>query len=484
MSLPRLEPFTTADGLFFQESAPWTPVIAGWSLLPNNGGWTHLAQIVTNRVCITSSTVGIWVFDSANSYNADQYAQGVIHFTSSPNYVGVSVRNDTSDPNGTSSNAKKQLYYFEVSPTTGDRYFAKKVAGTETQLGDSLVTVADSDLIRIEASGTTITCKINGSTIFTVTDSSLSSGAAGWGGEGNGATSMFLDDWEGGNLGPAGTPFIPMEFPNPRGKFINPVRGDVLGMSSAIRDSIVQAPLPPGASVEWNPPRAKPYPTELRTFLSFYVIDNSQPFSTTEWPNPSLKRRASTGDMVPLTALNIATAIVTPPIGQSDMGRPQPPGLNRDLRGYVDASEFWMLKDTMFGAQGEPLTPMPEPLPRVKGVTIDLKTWVQNLLLSTLNLPVFAPRVMHDWPVPRVQFYSPALRTWTQSPSLLLKDKIYGAAGEVPAYDWPLPKIGRRIHGDQWVQNLLESTLTPPPAFKPWWAANTNRAIGPLIEPR
>lgn len=376
--------------------------------------------------------------------------------------------------------------------------FTAGAAGSTTVAANTWTRIAMSWVI---TSGSNWTCKvyINGALEFTRTQADatltqtgtseiagvLSSIGAGV----SEAMTVWLDDFyvdAGTDLADplAGTPFVPMEFPNPKGKFAYPLRGDVWGMSSPLRDSIVTAPIPPGASVEWNPPRSKPYPVELRTFLSFYVIDNSQPFSTTEWPNPSLKRRASTGDMGPLTALNIATAIVTPPIGQSDMGRPQPPGLNRDLRGYTDASEFWMLKDTMFGAQGEPLTPMPEPLPRVKGVTIDLKTWVQNLLLSTLNLPVFAPRVMHDWPVPRVQFYSPALRTWTQSPSLLLKDKIYGAAGEVPAYDWPLPKIGRRVHGDQWVQNLLESTLTPPPAFKPWWAANTNRAVGPLIEPR
>lgn len=240
------------------------------------------------------------------------------------------------------------------------------------------------------------------------------------------------------------------------------VAGDVWGMPSVIRDSIVSAPIPPGGSVEWNPPRAKPYPLDLRTFINYYVIDDNAPFNTTDWPNPRLKRRGSLGDQVALSALSLTTSIVTPPVGRSDFGWPSYPGLNRDLRGSVDASEFWMLKDTMFGAAGQPLTPIPEPLPRVKGISVDHKTWLQNLLNSTLALPVFAPRVMHDWPNPRGVFVSPALRTHLNTTSLLLKDSMYGPAGKVPAYDWPIPKVKGLNRVDQWIQNLLESTIAPP----------------------
>ena len=56
-----------------------------------------------------------------------------------------------------------------------------------------------SDTVRIEADGSTITGKINGSAEIGYTDSTLTGGAAGLAGYNDGSSS--LDNWEGGNLG-------------------------------------------------------------------------------------------------------------------------------------------------------------------------------------------------------------------------------------------------------------------------------------------
>lgn len=195
-SLPRLEPFTHAD------AADLNTAITGWAYAPHATGGRHIA-IAGNRIFANNASLGGKAFDTLNSYSNDQYAQIVYHNTGT-GYVGVGVRADTTDPNGTSSDTHDQGYFFEC--TAGDRFFGKTVAGSDSALGDDAGSPSDGDIIRIEASSTTITAKINGATIFSVTDVSLSSGAAWIMGEGNDPLSLG-DDWEGGNLsGGAPTP--------------------------------------------------------------------------------------------------------------------------------------------------------------------------------------------------------------------------------------------------------------------------------------
>jgi hypothetical protein len=194
MALPRLEPFTHADGDLVAS-------IAGWAYLPTSGGaGTQKIQIVSNRVYNHNAAFGTTAYDTLNTYNNDQYAQIVYHNTGT-GYIGVAVRCDTANPGGTGDGTHRTCYFFEA--TAGDRYFAKKVANVETQLGDDAGTPSDGDVLRIEASGTTIGAKVNGTQIFSVTDSSIASGSAGIFGEGDDANSV-ADDWEGGNLAVAG----------------------------------------------------------------------------------------------------------------------------------------------------------------------------------------------------------------------------------------------------------------------------------------
>ena len=88
--------------------------------------------------------------------------------------IGVAVRVDTGSTN---------TAYFYIAAGTGDRELRKVVAGTSTLLASAATGFSASDVIRLEASGTTITPIVNGSTDAviggSVPDSAITSGAAG-----------------------------------------------------------------------------------------------------------------------------------------------------------------------------------------------------------------------------------------------------------------------------------------------------------------
>lgn len=75
----------------------------------------------------------------------------------------------------------------------------KLVAGTQTVLSDTSTVVTLNDVVEIDAVGTTITCKVNGSSIFSGTDSSIASGSAGIIANSTGSTAL-MSNWSGGNL--------------------------------------------------------------------------------------------------------------------------------------------------------------------------------------------------------------------------------------------------------------------------------------------
>jgi hypothetical protein len=95
--------------------------------------------------------------------------------------------------------------------------------------------------------------------------------------------------------------------------------------------------------------------------------------------------------------------------------------------------------------------------------SIELRTWLQNLLQSTLSVTVF-PFALFDWPNPRGPRPNSRLqRTHTASTpqQLIGQDQIYAGPGQVPSYDLNQPLRPRRtIELWTWVQNLLQSTLT------------------------
>lgn len=76
----------------------------------------------------------------------------------------------------------------------------KWVAGVVTEIGSEAIALAASDVIRVEAQGTTIRLKINASQRISVTDSSIASGQAGIELQHSAIDVAVLDNFEGGDF--------------------------------------------------------------------------------------------------------------------------------------------------------------------------------------------------------------------------------------------------------------------------------------------
>lgn len=185
MTLPASDAFTTgANANLTSYSANWTMAQGAASTLqvlaasddvyPNNGG----------------NEMG--AFWNADSFNNDQYSEARIS-AQAGHFIGVCVRAATGG----------NYYGWYAANYSTSGYLFKMVSGSWTQLGSTAGQFAVSDIVRIEAEGTTITPYVDGSSTGTPgaqTDSSLSSGAAGLCGYDSGSGTR-IDDWEGGNLG-------------------------------------------------------------------------------------------------------------------------------------------------------------------------------------------------------------------------------------------------------------------------------------------
>jgi hypothetical protein len=180
-ALPATDSFTTgSDQALTTYSSSWTI---------NQGNFIVLAASDDCASDDAGDTSAHW---NADSFNADQYAEATISAIGAARYIGVSVRNA----------ASAATFYSWVGDSGDASYLSKYVAGSYTDLGSGN-TFSASNVIRLEAEGTTITPYINGSTTGTPgaqTDSAISSGSAGVGGAGGSAYVSRIDDWQGGNL--------------------------------------------------------------------------------------------------------------------------------------------------------------------------------------------------------------------------------------------------------------------------------------------
>lgn len=129
--------------------------------------------ISTNRVVSQSSGSTAYRCVGA-SLADDQYCQALITGgTSGTSGPGVCVRYSAS---------ASTFYHFRWTESGGSFYaLFKSVGGSLTSLATSATgqPTPSADLFRLEVSGTSLTCKVNGSTVITHTDSSISSGPHG-----------------------------------------------------------------------------------------------------------------------------------------------------------------------------------------------------------------------------------------------------------------------------------------------------------------
>jgi hypothetical protein len=139
----------------------------------------------------------------AGTFTDDQYAQVKLTALVSQSRVGVGVR---------ANNAGSGYLLYVAS---GDYYLVKLVSGAFTILRYGANSFSVNDIIRLEVSGTGLTCKQNGTSFWTETDSALTSGNPGICGWGPSATVFSAaDDWEGGDLAAAALQNFQYDWPH------------------------------------------------------------------------------------------------------------------------------------------------------------------------------------------------------------------------------------------------------------------------------
>jgi hypothetical protein len=150
---------------------------------------TDTLAIVSNQVTNTVNldAASLW---SADKFANDQYAQCVIANLNAGSNGGPTVR-------GQSTGTKR--YEFDAGNAAGQTLYYYDGATNWTTLASNSG-VANGDTIRLEVTGTGLTCKVNGATTITATDATLSSGAPGLHKNNQATPANTLDNWLGGPI--------------------------------------------------------------------------------------------------------------------------------------------------------------------------------------------------------------------------------------------------------------------------------------------
>lgn len=167
---------------------------ANWTTVSGQGSLN-----VQGNVCqVVSVGSDAYAFYNAATWPNDQWSQiKLTTLNSSSVAAGALVRTASAANSFYSGMANGN---FGASKTID---FIKYVAGTRTVKASTTATIATGDQLYIEAQGTTVIVKLNGSTIITNTDTSLASGSAGAGSfvDAGAQSDGQLDDWQGGDFG-------------------------------------------------------------------------------------------------------------------------------------------------------------------------------------------------------------------------------------------------------------------------------------------
>jgi hypothetical protein len=162
---------------------------ANWSISTGNLDTLSASADVANNDNTGNENNNFW---DGDTFDDDQYSQGVMAGAGGSNFIGICIR-------AISNNC----YSFYAG---GDsNYLADVIGGNWTQIGFTTDPGVPSDVIYLQAEGTTLIAKIDGATIHTLTgEDSLSSGSAGLSGWCGGTdVDQRIDNWEGGNLAAA-----------------------------------------------------------------------------------------------------------------------------------------------------------------------------------------------------------------------------------------------------------------------------------------
>jgi hypothetical protein len=145
-------------------------------------------------------------WSGAGSFTDDQYASVVISgLAVQTTSYGIGVIARASGTDGSRSFYGAYVASDAASGGNQTTYLFKIVSGTATSLYSTTHSWSNGDRVEIECEGTTIRLCKNGTPLggsWTVTDSSITTGAPGIAGGGSAVAQG--DDWEGGNIGAGG----------------------------------------------------------------------------------------------------------------------------------------------------------------------------------------------------------------------------------------------------------------------------------------
>lgn len=167
---------------------------ANWESLNSiDGGEVEISSNVIGGANTGAFAVSRWV--GAGTFSDDQYSSLVFletDFGVSPYGMGVVAR-----ASGDTDTTRDYYYFFANS---NDTYVLGKVVnGTNTNLATGSRTWVDGERIEIECEGTTIRGMVDGVSVASVTDASLTTGKPGVLGSGDSFVATG-DDWDGGDI--------------------------------------------------------------------------------------------------------------------------------------------------------------------------------------------------------------------------------------------------------------------------------------------
>jgi hypothetical protein len=192
VALPATEDFAGGAAAL---SGSWTQQLAAVTINKNGSG------LGTQSGTSLNNPTAFW---NADVFNNDHYSQiAIVAFNG--NFVEPVVR---------ASGTGNENFYGHYTNGSGTRGVEKAVAGTFTDLGATSTAVSNGDTVRLEASGSTLTAKLNGVITGTFPDGTFASGAPGIAANASAGTLPTFDSWQGDNL-LSGAPSSPQRRPVP-----------------------------------------------------------------------------------------------------------------------------------------------------------------------------------------------------------------------------------------------------------------------------
>ncbi len=182
MALPRTFTFTAADG---------TDLVTYDSAFAYSGAGLNAIDVVSNAVKGNGASVENIAVVNAETFNNNQYSQGVVAVALNGRLKGLCARMDGSG-NG-------YVWYGAGPASYGNMYMMLEILRVPTQIGTYGASFAPTKTARMECNGTTIIGIFDGTTRVSVTDATYSSGKAGLAFRGSGGAAN-MDDLEVGNL--------------------------------------------------------------------------------------------------------------------------------------------------------------------------------------------------------------------------------------------------------------------------------------------